>query len=46
MCAYNKVNGIYSSEHHWLLTEVLREEWGSRALWCRTGVQYMIELRR
>ncbi|HEX5908101.1 MAG TPA: glycoside hydrolase family 3 C-terminal domain-containing protein [Propionibacteriaceae bacterium] len=28
MCAYNKVNGIYCSEHHWLLTEVLREEWG------------------
>jgi beta-glucosidase len=28
MCAYNKVNGTYSSEHHWLLTEVLRGEWG------------------
>jgi beta-glucosidase len=28
MCAYNKVNGTYASEHHWLLTEVLREEWG------------------
>jgi beta-glucosidase len=28
MCAYNKVNGLYASEHHWLLTEVLREEWG------------------
>ena len=28
MCAYNRVNGTYASEHHWLLTEVLREEWG------------------
>lgn len=28
MCAYNKINGSYASEHHWLLTEVLRDEWG------------------
>ncbi len=28
MCAYNKLNGTYASEHHWLLTEVLRDEWG------------------
>lgn len=32
MCAYNKVNGTYASEHRWLLTEVLREEWGFTGL--------------
>ncbi len=28
MCAYNRVNGTYCSEHPWLLDEVLRREWG------------------
>ena len=28
MCSYNRINGIYSCENKWLLTDVLRREWG------------------
>ena len=28
MTAYNKLNGVYCSEHEWLLRDVLRGEWG------------------
>lgn len=28
MCAYNKVNAIWCSENKFLLTEILKEEWG------------------
>ncbi|MEI2690534.1 MAG: glycoside hydrolase family 3 C-terminal domain-containing protein [Anaerolineae bacterium] len=32
MCSYNRVNGVYASEHHRLLTEILKEEWGFEGL--------------
>ncbi len=28
MCAYNRLNGIYCSDNHYLLTDILRGEWG------------------
>jgi beta-glucosidase len=32
MCAYNKVNGTYCAEHPYLMTEILKEEWGHEGL--------------
>ena len=32
MCAYNRVNGEYCSESRFLLTDVLRQEWGFSGL--------------
>lgn len=27
MCAYNRINGVYGSQHHHLLNEILKGEW-------------------
>lgn len=32
MAAYNKINGVYATEDPWLLTSVLRGEWGFTGL--------------
>ncbi len=32
MCSYNRINGTYASEDPWLLTSVLRDEWGFEGL--------------
>ncbi|MGI9053989.1 MAG: beta-glucosidase H [Ilumatobacteraceae bacterium] len=28
MSGYNRLNGTFCADHHWLLTELLRDEWG------------------
>lgn len=28
MCSYNKINGEFSADNEWLLTKVLRDDWG------------------
>jgi beta-glucosidase len=32
MCSYNLVNGIYAADNEWLLSAVLRDEWGFQGL--------------
>lgn len=28
MCSYNRINGVHASQNRWLLTDLLRTEWG------------------
>ncbi|MGW0807840.1 glycoside hydrolase family 3 C-terminal domain-containing protein [Nonomuraea sp. NPDC002799] len=28
MCSYNRINGVYAAQDRWLLTDLLRGEWG------------------
>ena len=28
MCSYNRINGVHASDNRWLLTDVLRDDWG------------------
>jgi len=32
MCSYNRINGIQASDNKWLLTDVLRTEWGYQGM--------------
>jgi beta-glucosidase len=32
MCSYNKLDGVFASEHHTLLTRILKDEWGFEGL--------------
>ncbi len=32
MCSYNRLNGTYASEYKWLLSDLLRDEWGFEGL--------------
>jgi len=32
MCSYNRINGVYASQDRWLLTDVLRGDWGFEGL--------------
>ncbi|MCB8929166.1 MAG: glycoside hydrolase family 3 C-terminal domain-containing protein [Ardenticatenaceae bacterium] len=32
MCAYNRINGTYASDHPYLMSDILKDEWGHEGL--------------
>ena len=32
MCSYPRINGVHASDNHWLLTQVLRQDWGFQGM--------------
>lgn len=32
MCSYPRINNVHASDNHWLLTDVLRKDWGFAGL--------------
>jgi beta-glucosidase len=32
MCSYNRINGVYAADHQYLMTDILRKEWGFQGI--------------
>lgn len=32
MCSYNRINGVYASDHRYLMNDILKQEWGYQGL--------------
>ncbi len=37
MSSYNKINGVYAQINKYLLTDILRNDWGYEGFWKPTG---------